>query len=124
MTEYALSIRQPWAWLIAAKLKDVENRTWKTPFRGWFYIHAGKKLDSEITVLDLEMGYGLHPAYYHDWSRHNKLGGIIGRARLVDCVESSPSKWFHGPYGFVIRDAELIDFIPYPGRLGFFPVQL
>ena len=30
----ALSIQQPWAWLIAHGKKDVENRTWATAFRG------------------------------------------------------------------------------------------
>ena len=54
----ALSIRQPWAWLIVRPdvadqatraqlrtwrcIKDVENRTWSTGFRGRFLVHAGK----------------------------------------------------------------------------------
>ncbi len=42
----ALSIRQPWAWLIANGYKDIENRSWRTNFRGEFLIHAGKKFDS------------------------------------------------------------------------------
>ncbi|MCP4687042.1 MAG: ASCH domain-containing protein, partial [Desulfobacterales bacterium] len=41
----ALSIRQPWAWLIANGYKDIENRSWRTSFRGEFLIHAGKKFD-------------------------------------------------------------------------------
>ena len=41
----ALSIRQPWAWLIARGVKTVENRTWATNFRGRFYIHASAKFD-------------------------------------------------------------------------------
>ena len=27
----AISIKQPWAYLIAAGIKDIENRTWKCP---------------------------------------------------------------------------------------------
>ena len=38
----ALSIRQPWAWLIVHGYKDVENRTWSTKFRGRVQVHAGK----------------------------------------------------------------------------------
>ena len=30
----ALSIRQPWAWLIVNGYKDIENRDWKTHYRG------------------------------------------------------------------------------------------
>ena len=41
----ALSLRQPWAWLVAAGHKDVENRTWSTRFRGEFLIHAAKTFD-------------------------------------------------------------------------------
>lgn len=38
----ALTIRQPWAWAIMSGLKIVENRTWKTPYRGDLLIHAGR----------------------------------------------------------------------------------
>ena len=37
----ALSIRQPWAWLIVNGYKDIENRDWPTVFRGRMLIHAG-----------------------------------------------------------------------------------
>jgi len=30
----ALSIRQPWAWLIVDGYKDIENSTWHTNYRG------------------------------------------------------------------------------------------
>lgn len=33
----ALSIRQPWAWLILHAGKDIENRVWQTRFRGELY---------------------------------------------------------------------------------------
>lgn len=39
----ALSIKQPWASLIAQGIKDIENRTWKTSYRGRIYIHASGK---------------------------------------------------------------------------------
>lgn len=38
----ALSIRQPWAWMILHAGKDVENRNWCTDYRGWVAIHAAK----------------------------------------------------------------------------------
>ena len=53
------------------------------------------------------------------------LGGIIGIAEIVDCVqEMEENFWFSGPYGFVIENAQPIDFIPCKGRLGFFKPML
>src|SRR6266705_2697241 len=43
----ALSVRQPWAWAIIHARKDIENRTWKTHFRGQVAIHSSRKLDSD-----------------------------------------------------------------------------
>jgi len=40
----ALSIRQPWAYLIIHAGKDVENREWPTRVRGNILIHAGKTM--------------------------------------------------------------------------------
>ena len=51
----ALSIKQPWASLIAHGIKDIENRTWKTNFRGRIYIHAcGKPIKRDLVydILD------------------------------------------------------------------------
>lgn len=41
----ALSIRQPWAALIAAGLKTIETRTWQTPYRGPLLIVASTQID-------------------------------------------------------------------------------
>jgi hypothetical protein len=41
----AISIRQPWAWLIVNGFKDVENRSWKTKYRGPVLVHAGRKIE-------------------------------------------------------------------------------
>jgi ASCH domain len=43
----ALSVRQPWAWLIVQGFKGIENRTWQTSFRGTVLIHAGMRIDQE-----------------------------------------------------------------------------
>ena len=37
----ALSVRAPWWWYIIHGYKDIENREWKTQFRGRVLIHAG-----------------------------------------------------------------------------------
>lgn len=40
MTVTALSIRNPLSYLVCAGLKDVENRSWSTEFRGRVFIHS------------------------------------------------------------------------------------
>lgn len=115
----AISIRQPWAWLIVQGYKDVENRTWRTNYRGPILIHASKSLDPDLPSLRrrfLQRSIRL-PIHFH-------RGGIVGRARLVDCVPYHPSSWFEGPYGFVLTEAEPLTFIPLRGALYIFTVSL
>ena len=40
-----ITIKQPWASLIAYGYKRYEFRSWKTNYRGPIYIHAGKGTD-------------------------------------------------------------------------------
>jgi hypothetical protein len=114
----ALSIRQPWAWLIANGHKDVENRNWRyaPTFRGSFLIHAGKRFG------------GPHRADEWHWLNIEcpdtfELGGVIGIAVLVDVVTRSKSPWFTGPLGFVLRNARPLPFFPCNGMLGFFEIE-
>jgi ASCH domain len=55
-----ISIRQPWAGLIVSGLKDVENRTWPTRYRGPILIHASQRPD-EISREDIERRFGVSP---------------------------------------------------------------
>lgn len=41
----ALSIKQPWAWAIAAGFKPVENRPWGTAYRGLIAVQASLTVD-------------------------------------------------------------------------------
>lgn len=113
-TGRALSIQQPWAWLIVHGFKPVENRNWPTRVRGLIGIHAGLKVDAE--------GYEWVRRHFPEIKLPNlfDVGGIVGRARLVDCVEEHDSPWFVGRYGFVLADAEPLPLMPCRGKLGFF----
>lgn len=113
----ALSIRQPWAWLIANGYKPLENRSWRTSFRGPFLIHAGKS-------------WGKYERQDLEWVREHfpkivlperfELGGIVGQAVIVDCIDADEMRWFFGPWGFVIEDAKPLPFVPCRGMLNFF----
>lgn len=128
----ALSIRQPWAWLIVNGFKDVENRTWPTPYRGPLLIHAGKTMRPAEYAWAMEF---IEEFVSPDLVRQVPdmaelpLGGFVGVATLVDCVRASTSPWFtcadtEDGHGFVLADARAIEFTPWKGRLGFFNVNL
>lgn len=117
----ALSIMQPWAWLIVNRHKAIENRDWPTRFRGPVAIHAGKKVDRD-TAEDVRNQ--IHPMTGYrqlfDLTGDFETGGIVGVAEIVDCVDKSDDVWFVGEFGFVLRNAQAIPFIPVKGALGFF----
>jgi ASCH domain len=125
-TTMALSIRQPWAWLIVNGHKDIENRDWGTGFRGPLFIHAGKTMrkddysnavyyaamvDPRIIVPDYKVLLA-------------QCGGIVGEAKMIGCVTNSNSPWFQGKFGFVLADAKVLPFKPCKGKLGFFRPDL
>ena len=42
-----LTLKQPWATLVAEGIKRYEFRSWKTNYRGKILIHAGIGIDKE-----------------------------------------------------------------------------
>ena len=112
----ALSILQPWAWLIVTGAKDIENRTWRTDFRGPVLIHAGKTYPKTDYEDDADLYQPDYP------QRLDMIGGIVGVATITGCVRYSSSRWFNGPWGFALRDARACPLIPLRGQLGFFDV--
>lgn len=121
----ALSLRQPWAWLIIHGPKRIENRRWNTYFRGRFFIHTSKvhaRKDHELAArVAAEYGVELPP----HGSPFYPCGGIIGSVELVDVLDRwcSAVPWkFEGQYGFVLTDPQPVSFVPCRGRLNFWAV--
>lgn len=112
----ALSIRQPWAWAILYAGKDIENRTWWTKYRGELYIHASRLFDMEGYHWIKKNFRGLYLPTPGDY----QYGGLVGKVIVMDCVTKSKSRWFSGPYGFVLQSPEKIQFKPMHGKLGIF----
>lgn len=117
----ALSILQPWAWLIANGHKDIENRVWSTRFRGRFLVHAGKRWGAE---QDDDLAWVREQFPHIALPESFDLGGIVGVATVTDCVQDHDSPWFNGPHGFVIADARPVAFMPCLGMLNFFAPKL
>lgn len=70
-----ITIKQPFATLIAEGIKEYEFRTWKTKYRGDILIHAGKGVDKKAMEKYKDYGYD----YPH--------GCIIAKATITDCIE-------------------------------------
>lgn len=115
----AISIRQPWAWLIVNGHKDIENRSWDTNYRGQVLIHASSKPVSPedyLAALNIARPLGIELPGRKDFD----YGGIVGCATITGTVRESESPWFFGPVGFQLTGAVPTEFMPMKGRLGFF----
>lgn len=69
-----ITIKQPYATLIAEGIKKYEFRTWKTKYRGEILIHAGKGIDKKA----MEKYKHLNLKY--------PSGAIIARVEITDCI--------------------------------------
>ena len=124
-----LTIKQPFASLIAEGYKIYEFRTWKTKFRGEFLIHAGLGVDKEamkrFEYLNLD-----YPQ-----------GKIIAKCNLTDCVliddkmkktlkELNPIVYRGAinstkeEYGFKLENVKKIEPIEVKGKLGFWEYNI
>lgn len=119
-----ITIKQPFATLIAEGLKRYEFRTWKTKYRGEILIHAGKSIDKKAMKKFERLGLS-YPT-----------GCIIAKAMITDCVlvddllrknlskenELVYSGVIKHPewegYGFLLENVEKIPPISVNGKLG------
>lgn len=118
----ALTIRRPWAQLIIAGHKHVENRGWNTSYRGLLIVHAGQAWERSGDILAAAEGIYL--------DRGASPAGYIGTVRLVDvhaatstCVSEGPCEPWGMPeqYHWILADAKPFDeAVPGNGMLGLF----
>jgi hypothetical protein len=85
-----LTVRQPWAAAIfwASPPKDVENRMWRTGYRGRLLIHAGTRADPGWRHSPQAAVLAAIPE-----ERRTLHGVIIGSVELTDCIPDSDSPW-------------------------------
>ena len=113
-----ISIRQPWAWLVCAGAKDIENRGRAPTYRGIVAVHAGANTQAVRVLRNKDVSGSI------DFSQFS-LGAIIGTVELVDVVippiRRLPESWAVGPYCLVFRNPQLFDDpIPHKGRLSIY----
>lgn len=97
-----LSVKQPWAYLLCAGIKDIENRTWKLPEKyknETILIHASGKYHHQVE-WDLESMFTkeqwitlTEKATRHIVDEFPVTSAIIGSLRFTDCVINHPSIW-------------------------------
>ncbi|MFI6317299.1 ASCH domain-containing protein [Nonomuraea sp. NPDC050556] len=115
----AITIKQPWAALIIAGIKDTENRSWETRYRGELLIHAGQKEDARGWARVAELGVALPQELL-------QFGVILGSVELDDIVREHDSAWAN-PYqwNWVLSDAQpATRFVEVSGKLGLFAPPL
>ncbi len=108
----AISIRQPWAHAILHLGKNVENRPWRTHYRGRILIQASLKVERE-EALKLKLDPDELPT-----------GVIVGSVEIFCCVDNSKSKWADpGMWHWLLKDRRILTKpITFKGALGFIRV--
>lgn len=124
-----LSIIQPWASAIAFAGKDVENRSWRTHYRGPIAIHASGKIWRDVLALPIRVVRGGVKRPLIDWINRGRrsygltveaetgCSQIVAIGMLTDCVEKSSSPWFGDEWGWVLSGVIPIEPIPRTGGL-------
>lgn len=130
----AITVLQPWAWLLATGKKRCETRSWKTNYRGEILIHAGK----QNLTLCMKRETIFEARYMKQTGVFDidlATGAIIGKADLVNCVrideaihrlvreqhieEDAFGNFSPGRYAWVMENPVLFDTpIPARGRQG------
>lgn len=134
----ALTICQPYAHLFLLDQshphhKRVENRTWRTPYRGGLYLHAGKNRD----WLNLDRA-GIVDILYDIPVSRMAFGAVVAVAELIDCVHIDyvgstnvvakypwlmTHKHTSGPWCWIIDKVVPIGPWPWKGAQGLFDIE-
>lgn len=121
----AITVKQPWASLIIQGIKDIENRTWQTKYRGRVLIHAG--MAKANFNFSLSQNQRLNELNLRRWYDSDQIKGkIIGSVEIIDCVKNHPSIWAERhsppfkPFNWVLAYPIIFpEPIPIKGKLSF-----
>jgi len=127
-----LSLKQPYAWLIANGYLLVDDRSWGTSYRGIILIHASKGIydtyyDYLVETTDIPLPSKEKLGY----------GGIVGIAKLTLCARADNipqtltieqrthfAKLPSDCFGFLFEAARPLALMPCPGKLGIFEIDM
>src|SRR5262249_60256705 len=120
----ALSLKQPWAALLAAGRKTIEVRNWTTSYRGEVLIHAAN-VDDERAEAWAHVDDGLRPLAE---LRRGVIGvGVLTEVRAYPALDAfvkdrprhlNDADWFQkGLYGFRFDLCRVLPFVVVPGHV-------
>lgn len=125
----AITVKQPWASLIIEGIKDIENRTWPTKFRGRVLIHAGATIaKNAVDVISMIDGELARKIWFDINDKKLPIGAVIGSVEIIDCVINHPSIWSEkttqmspdNSYNWVLANPiKFPEAIPAKGKLSF-----
>jgi hypothetical protein len=127
VSDYALTILQPWAWAIAEGHKTIENRPWRTHHRGTLYVHAGRRLKpAELESCRaglLAAGFDCDPPELSTLV----TGALVAVVDLVDCGRYLNDPWANpNPlmWHFKLANARALpEPVPMRGKLGIWRIK-
>jgi hypothetical protein len=99
-----LTLKPPWAHLVAHCGKNVENRSWFTPYRGPILIHASQSVSGPAYR---EVGRWLASRRLPELPPIEALvcGAVIAVATLSDVRQKWDSPWYApGAFGWLLSD--------------------
>ena len=134
----ALTVWQPWAWVIGAGLKLVENRGWLPSWKRLkegddIAIHAGVTSPTRADYLTMKAaaatmgrttvpelnGHVMGPEYGR--GRIVAVVKFVGIARAREDLPEAQRVWWSGPYGWLFADVRQLNLGTAPkerGQLG------
>ena len=103
----ALSVKQPWAGMIASGMKTIETRTWPTPYRG------------DLLIVSSKRPAGIGPS-----------GVSLCIVRLVDCRRMIPfdeseacCECYESAWAWCLEDVRSVEQRSVRGSLGIYGVD-
>lgn len=134
----ALTLTQPWAWLVVNGHKPIENRRWHLwrPMVGAeVLIHASARMTridyEDVVDLAAQIDPSIALPAFGDIER----GGIVGAVRITGCLCPTGEQetmwkrpddhpwWFRNQHGFTLENARTLPFVACKGSLGFWEVS-
>jgi len=109
----ALTVRQPWASLIACGVKTIETRSWSTKYRGPLLIHAGKATPEtsqweEGPFDDIGWGDLIHQ---FGADAHEETRRVVPDSWWL-MLAPDHRDYIPMPLGAVVAAADLVDVVP------------
>lgn len=114
MKHKVLTVKQPYASLLVGGVKDVENRSRRTNYRGTVLIHAGARMHDVVSFLRKRQEFTVEEmavmTQANEVEEHVLFGCIVGSVEIVDCIKDSTSPWAErGQWHWVCHNAKVFD---------------